>query len=884
MDKKRFQQIFVTAATVTLFAPMVLQPLQVFAVVESQEMTESSDQVNPIKELLEDSPEKKDATNEKTTEESAETMDSSDKKADTVKTETEITAAFEVTPYMEGTGRVTVKFPKGTTAIQLKLASEDWSVGRIIRVDETSEATQIDLTADEFNRFAAPATLSFRRYEGENPVEEKQSAIQKYNQSIVNYESYIAGSGELVIYHPANTTDLQIQLKDDYSSNHIYNIQTGNTRTVVQLVDFQVYLFTLGKTTKIRHLMGSTIPSSWTEKIIKADPHRNERRMVRELFRTEAYDALVEGLLNEQITAAANAVNQMEASSVKTELQGLVTRAQEFFDAKVAVDGLFTDDTDRTLADGVGQTEIDEVKRIVDSLMNSTWKTEQYARIQKAQDLLTDEAGKEQEAQMSVDALFRSEIKDALADGVVQNQIDEATEKVTALQDGTKKTELTELILRAQNFFDAKGQVDALFTDDTDNELALGVDQAKIDAAKAVIDKLMDGSWKTEQTARIQKAQELLDQASEGEKEQEAQISVDALFRNSTKDALATGVTETQIDEAVEKVAALRDGEKKTELTGLVIRAQGFLAAKIEVDALFTDETDSELASGVDQAKINAAKVTTEGLMNGAWKAELTVRIQKAEALLNKGIGTITVDPFKLGTPNITGSYTGDVVKARLYVNDNLIVTGGTFASGQFTFYAVGRFNKNDKVELAGIDKFGNELDRKEVTFAQATGTITIDPYRLGTSEITGTYTGDTAKASLYVNDQLIVTGGNFSDGDFRFYAAGRFRAGDKVELAALDLAGNELDRKEVPILSASGTISPDKYKIGTANITGTYEGSIVKARLYVNGLQNVQGGTFENGHFTMYAYNRFSASDTVEVAGLDKDGKELDRKALEIE
>jgi hypothetical protein len=66
------------------------------------------------------------------------------------------------------------------------------------------------------------------------------------------------------------------------------------------------------------------------------------------------------------------------------------------------------------------------------------------------------------------------------------------------------------------------------------------------------------------------------------------------------------------------------------------------------------------------------------------------------------------IDPFVFGSTNITGTYTGDVKKGKLYVNEVYAgVIGGTFKNGEFTFYARGKFEATDKVELEGL----NELD-----------------------------------------------------------------------------------------------------------------------------------------------------------------------------
>ncbi len=76
--------------------------------------------------------------------------------------------------------------------------------------------------------------------------------------------------------------------------------------------------------------------------------------------------------------------------------------------------------------------------------------------------------------------------------------------------------------------------------------------------------------------------------------------------------------------------------------------------------------------------------------------------------------GTITPNKFTVGAVEITGTYTGDVKKAKLYVNDKLISQGGTFKNGSFTYY-VGQnvISKGSNVRLVALTSDDKELDTK---------------------------------------------------------------------------------------------------------------------------------------------------------------------------
>lgn len=74
-------------------------------------------------------------------------------------------------------------------------------------------------------------------------------------------------------------------------------------------------------------------------------------------------------------------------------------------------------------------------------------------------------------------------------------------------------------------------------------------------------------------------------------------------------------------------------------------------------------------------------------------------------------------DTFSIGQVELTGQYTGPIVRGRLFINDQHVSWGGTFNNGFFTYY-VGpdRIKRHDKVELVGYDSGNNELTRAVVT------------------------------------------------------------------------------------------------------------------------------------------------------------------------
>ncbi|MEG0256182.1 immunoglobulin-like domain-containing protein [Vagococcus sp.] len=321
----------------------------------------------------------------------------------------------------------------------------------------------------------------------------------------------------------------------------------------------------------------------------------------------------------------------------------------------------------------------------------------------------------------------------------------------------------------------------------------------------------------------------------------------------------------------------------------------------ISTVATGTAEANATITIKVGANEIASGKVGSDGRYSVTIPKQTTGTTVLAEATLDGvssniastvvvGIpqGTITPSTYTVGTSNITGTFTGDVVRANLIVNGRSISTGGTFAAGDFSYFVNSSLIKaGDVVVLVALDANNNELDRETVAVEGITqGTITPNKYRVGTSNITGTYTGDVARANLIVNGRSISWGGNFANGNFSYFVnSGLIKAGDTVVLVAFDAKDKELDRKTVPVEALTqGTITPNAYQLGTSNITGSYTGDVARANLLVNGVSQSWGGNFANGNFSYFVNpSLIKAGDTVVLVALDAQGKELDRKAVSI-
>ncbi|MBC2116092.1 beta strand repeat-containing protein [Listeria booriae] len=256
--------------------------------------------------------------------------------------------------------------------------------------------------------------------------------------------------------------------------------------------------------------------------------------------------------------------------------------------------------------------------------------------------------------------------------------------------------------------------------------------------------------------------------------------------------------------------------------------------------------------------------------------------------------GTIaTVAPFKLGKDSyVTGTYTGDIAKVELQVNDTPLQRINVAADGTIKYYAKGKINATtDVVKLVGYNSAGIAVSTKVVTVSNSDGSITANPYVIGTdSYVKGTYSGDVAKISLTVNGDKKTTITVPTPGpNYQYYAKTLITSDtDVVVMTAYDATGGVLDTKTVavskPTVVTRGTVTPSAYKIGTNTyVDGTYTGDVAKVALEVNGVLNASiPATGNTIHY--YAGSLIAnKTDVVNVIVYDAVGKQLDKKPVTI-
>jgi hypothetical protein len=165
------------------------------------------------------------------------------------------------------------------------------------------------------------------------------------------------------------------------------------------------------------------------------------------------------------------------------------------------------------------------------------------------------------------------------------------------------------------------------------------------------------------------------------------------------------------------------------------------------------------------------------------------------------------------------------------------------------------------------------------------TAMLEVDPFYLEPNEwITGIYTGELSQAQLYVNGIKRSVGGEFKNGQLRYYVPSlSLYEGDQALLVCLDTSKQVQAIVHIPLLKlGSFDIQPFAIELDT-KITGQYENTNPsKARLIINGVEKAIGGTFKNGQFSIdVASGLIQLNDTVTLSFYDVNGRLLETKSV---
>ncbi|WP_430535866.1 toxin Cry1Ac domain D-VI-related protein [Listeria rocourtiae] len=526
--------------------------------------------------------------------------------------------------------------------------------------------------------------------------------------------------------------------------------------------------------------------------------------------------------------------------------------------------------TSNAIKSTTDQAAIDAAQALVNKVTDATVKAGLQGDVDKAQDLLdaktaaiAAEKAKQDAARTAVNELFNNNMPTSNAIKSTTNQaaIDAAQVLVNKVTDATVKAGLQNDVNKAQGLLDAKNAaiaaekakqdaartaVNDLFNNNTPTSNAIKpvTDQAAIDAAQALVNKVTDATVKAGLQSDVDKAQGLLDAknaaVAEKAKQDEARTAVNDLFNNNTptSNAIKPATDQAAIDAAQALVDKVTDSTVKEALQADVDEAQSLLDDKNATKGTirpndYTIGTDKFITGSYtgDVAKVSLVRgfdeYTGATVKNGEFSFYTVGKaIKKTDKIyvvaydkngkeLSRELvkfvvvteGTIT--PIEMTIPgdnNITGTYTGDVARIEVSVNDGEFKKGGTVANGSFKFYSYGLVTKaTDKVVVKAYDSAGKLLDTKTVkikTTIPTTGTVTTTDYTLGTSNITGSYTGDVKSVKVTVGTTVYSGGTINSDGTFKFYVLDKIKSvTDTVSIAAYDKTGKLLDSKAITVL-----------------------------------------------------------------------------------
>lgn len=432
-----------------------------------------------------------------------------------------------------------------------------------------------------------------------------------------------------------------------------------------------------------------------------------------------------------------------------------------------------------------------------------------------------------------------------------QDQINQAKNQVNNLLDGTDKTELLEKIQKAQDALvddpatiqAATEAVNALFNGDTPKPENT---QEQINAAKAKVDALKASETKTELLAKIQKAQEALEEKSK---------QTLTLNPYTLGDQYVTGTITGNI--------------KKFQL---IVNGQ-------------TYEPGFKLKNG--KLEVYVGNRVPEGTTEFTLKAFNPAGTQVASQTVQVQAPSLSVDKFVLGSEYMTGSYQGNNInKFRLTVDGKVYEPGFKLENGKFEVYIGSKITGSSKViKLEALDKAGKTIVEQNVTVEAPQ--LTINEYIRGNEYLTGTVAGEGVKKfKLIINGQESFPGFKLTDGKFEIYVGNKVPANvNSIKVVGIDKTGQEIVSQDVNVQNPE--LQPNEYLAGNEYVTGTFTGQAIKKfKLVVNGQVNYPGFKITEGNkFEVYIGNKVPVGTTTfTLIGLDKSGQQLASKEITVQ
>ncbi|MBC1605360.1 autolysin modifier protein [Listeria rocourtiae] len=253
----------------------------------------------------------------------------------------------------------------------------------------------------------------------------------------------------------------------------------------------------------------------------------------------------------------------------------------------------------------------------------------------------------------------------------------------------------------------------------------------------------------------------------------------------------------------------------------------------------------------------------------------------------------LTVNEYKLGNEQITGTFGKGISRVRLFVNGVVKAQATTNSKGEYVLNNVNKFilKAEDKVEIVGVNAKFAEVARTDVKVeGQKVDLITVNNYTLTEKTLEGTFKEGVSRVRLFVNGVVktqAVT--DNATGKYVFHNMSSFvlDKNDKVEVVAVNSQFQEIERKSVNIVGKSSNgITADEYTIGGKTITGTFESSVARVRLSVDGEIKAQATTDSaTGKYVINNADKLivSASSKIEIVAVDSQFREINRISVSV-
>ncbi|MBO0422769.1 immunoglobulin-like domain-containing protein [Enterococcus plantarum] len=176
--------------------------------------------------------------------------------------------------------------------------------------------------------------------------------------------------------------------------------------------------------------------------------------------------------------------------------------------------------------------------------------------------------------------------------------------------------------------------------------------------------------------------------------------------------------------------------------------------------------------------------------------------LERATVTIEEKAYSLTVSPYTLyEDTTVTGGTDYFHTHVALIINGEEIERTLLSSTRQFAFDVEGLIDyTDDEVEIVGY-RYEDEITRNDVVIQEPTVEMTLTPYKIDDTFVTGKVTGKSATTvRLYVNRRRQQTVKIAEDGTFSLLGVAITSPTDKVELAVLNDAGIEIQRFTVTV------------------------------------------------------------------------------------